>query len=276
MVKTDVIDDFISLGRAAPDKLSGGRKSYCVGGYSLSKGFIRIYPTSYNCPFKRWNPLKIPVEKNLQDTREESWKIQGSKEEWDRLEQKIQVLHKRDSFLPKSQRRSFINHLATTCISDLNERQVSLGIIKPESINGVFNERKDVKKELQIPLWEILGIEKPADHFIQTKKEYTHIPMIRYTCSGCTTKQGYHEQQLLNIEAYEWMRKHPDNLDQFWTNLHFNDNEWDVYLFVGNQARHRKSFMVISVLRFKKSKYELIEWIKPKKKPKKTNLIDFL
>ena len=116
MVETDVIDDFISLGRAAPDKLSDRRKSYCVGGYSLSKGFIRIYPTSYKCPFKRWSPLKIPVENNPQDTREESWKIQGSKEEWDSLEQKIQVLHKRDSFLPENERRSFINHLAKTCI----------------------------------------------------------------------------------------------------------------------------------------------------------------
>ena len=276
MVETDIIDDFISLGRAAPDKLAYMRKSYCVGGYSLSKGFIRIYPTSINCPFERWNALKIPVERNPKDTRKESWKIQGSKEEWDYLEQKIQVLNKKDSFLPAAEQRSFINSLVFGCISDLNEKKMSLGIIKPAKIEGLFKERKKVDKELQIPLWEILGTEPPADHYIQTKKEYTHMPRIRYTCSQCKTEQGYHEQQLLEIGAYEWMRKQPDNLDQLWKNLHLSDDEWDVYLFVGNQAQHRTSFMVISVLRFKKSKHQLKKWIKPKKKPKKTNLADFL
>lgn len=248
------IDDLVILGRAAPDLMKKRNvKTFCVAGYSQSHGFIRVYPTHIDCEMKFWNIVKIPLERNTQDTRYESWKIQGSKQDWDHLEDKIEKL----ALYPEKERRQLAYNLVDGCITDINDLYRSIGIVKPVKIKGYFKERSKLSQSEQQTLLDFLGLPKPKNHWIKIKAEYKYIPYIRYTCSDCKTKQGYHNQQLLSIEAYEWMRKHPDNIEQLWDNFRIYDKEYDVYLFIGNQARHRNSFMVISVLRFKKANYPL-------------------
>ena len=43
---------------------------------------------------KRWNVVSLPLERNTKDSRDESWKIQGSKTEWETLSDKIIVKRK--------------------------------------------------------------------------------------------------------------------------------------------------------------------------------------
>jgi hypothetical protein len=45
------------------------------------------------------------------------------------------------------------------------------------------------------------------------------------------------------------LRKEPEKKEQVWDNAGFNSRNTDIYFLVGNQAAHRNSFMVISVLR---------------------------
>ncbi|PWI49514.1 hypothetical protein CEE45_01605 [Candidatus Heimdallarchaeota archaeon B3_Heim] len=249
-----IIEDLTILGRAAPDLMKSKMvKTFCVAGYSPSRGFIRVYPTSIDCPMKFWNVVRVPLERNLQDSRFESWKIQGSKSEWDNLDSKIEEI----GTYPKKERRQLVFNLVDGCRNDINDAHRSLGIIKPTKIKGYFQEREKISESEQKTLLDFLDIPKPKNHWIKTKAEYQFIPYIKYTCSDCKSKQGYHNQQLLSIEAYEWMRKHPDNLDQLWENFRINDKDYDAYLFIGNQARRRNAFMVISILRFKKSNYSL-------------------
>ena len=73
-------DNIIVIGTAEPDELSDGRKTVCTVGYHPDHGLMRIYPVPPDTPMKRWNVVKIPLEKNTSDSREESWKMQGSKE----------------------------------------------------------------------------------------------------------------------------------------------------------------------------------------------------
>ena len=87
---------------------------------------------------------------------------------------------------------------------------------------------------------------------VQEKNEFEYEPRLNYTCPVCTTKQGYHDHQILEWGAYEWMRKNPREIDRLWENLHLEDDDYEKYFFVGNQLQYQKSFMVISVLRFKK------------------------
>ncbi|MDQ7027951.1 MAG: hypothetical protein Q9P01_06615 [Anaerolineae bacterium] len=84
-----LLDDLIILGRACPEPLQNGRVTVCLAGYSYEHGLIRLYPTHPRMKMKRWDIVKIEVERNQQDTRAESWKIVGSRSNWDDLDKQI-------------------------------------------------------------------------------------------------------------------------------------------------------------------------------------------
>jgi len=83
------MDDLVVLGNAVPDEISDHRKTVCTAGYSPKHGLIRVYPVPPGTSMKRWHVVEISLERNPQDTRVESWKIQDSKAEWDKLKFKI-------------------------------------------------------------------------------------------------------------------------------------------------------------------------------------------
>lgn len=71
-----IIDDLIILGKAFPQELKDGRITCCTAGWSPTRGFIRIYPIPPESEkLKRWNIVSTKVERNLNDWRDESWKI---------------------------------------------------------------------------------------------------------------------------------------------------------------------------------------------------------
>ena len=77
-------------------------------------------------------------------------------------------------------------------------------------------------------------------------------PRIKYRCSNCRVGKGFHDQQLIEWGAYEWLRKSPEKAEQIWENLGLKDDAWDNYFFVGNMFQYPTAFIIISVLRFKK------------------------
>ena len=239
-----MLDDLIILGRAAPEPIRNGRITVCIAGYSWTHGFIRIYPSRVDSPLKRWNIVRVPVERNIQDNRQESWKIQGSKSEWGSLSEKIECEGK---VRPRDRRQIIANMPKVGCIEDLNDAKKSLGITKPQKIDECdFTTREDYRPWTQLTLDGKLQI--------KTKKHQRYVPKIKYTCSECKTKQGFHNQQVLEWGVYEWMRKNPENMSQVWNNLFdlYSAHKQDIYFFVGNQVARRTSFMIISILRVSK------------------------
>lgn len=234
-----VINDLIILGRGAPDQIRDGRITVCVAGFSPSLGFVRIYPTKITSPLKQWSIVSVPVERNPQDTRPESWKIQGSKDEWDRLDEKIKVVGE----LTRAQRQALIPTLASDCVSVLDEKHISLGIIKPSMLEPELSERTDVTKEVQLTLF---GTPLP-----KTKSHYKLQPRLHYRCFSCRLEKG-HDQQIIEMGCYEWFRKNPGKEAQVFENLRIKDERWERYLLVGNQANHRSSYLVIGVIRWKR------------------------
>ena len=224
-----------------PDKTSDGRITICCAGFSPTKGFIRIYPTTLKSPLKNWNIVRVPVEKDNRDTRCESWKIQGSKKDYLKLHEKIEVI---GCIKDKSEKIKLLENNLSPCIDDLNDLKKSLGVIKPlEIIEAYFTEREDFEPFSQLSL-------EGRPEFITIKK-YKLNPRLKYRCSGC--KKKIHDQQLLEWGAYEWLRKNPGNEKKLWENLHLFDDEYVKYFLVGNISWRRSSFMVISVLRLKKT-----------------------
>ena len=238
------IDDFLVLGNAVPDELKDGRKTVCVAGFSKKHGLIRIYPVPPRAPMKRWNILEVPVERNSEDTREESWKIQGSKSEWDILPEKIKL---KDHVGNRDEQISILDELLSsefsyTCSEEINDRKASLGIVKPEILKCYFGEREKYDPTIQVTL-------SSNDPF-KTIRAYPEQPRIVYRCSNCKTKNP-HDQQVLEWGVYEWMRQNPEKQNDVWENLHITDKEYDKTFLVGNQARHRNAFMIISIFRHK-------------------------
>ena len=236
MSESTTLDDVIILGRACPDELKDDRKTVCVGGYSHEHGFVRLYPTPVNSPMRAWDIVRVPVVRDPRDTRFESWKIQGSKDEWDRLSDKIEVI----GTYPKKDRLALAAHLTDDCVKDVNDDKRSLGIVRPVSVEPYFAERTDYDAAIQSSL---LG-----EEMFKTIKNYKLQPRIRYRCSGCKLGKE-HDQQLLEWGVYEWIRKNPEKADQVWENLRLTSEKNEVYFFVGNQSLHRNAFMIISVIR---------------------------
>ena len=125
------IDDLIILGRSWPEPLRDNRYTVCVAGYSKMSGFIRIYPTRISSPLNAWNIVRVSVERNSADPRKESWKIIGSKKDWDKLDENIKVI----GSLEREERIKLLKNLSKDSTEDLINQKRSLGLVKPEILS---------------------------------------------------------------------------------------------------------------------------------------------
>jgi hypothetical protein len=140
-----VVDDIVILGRAVPEQIRNGRVTVCVAGHSDRLGFVRIYPAKITMALSLWSIVRVPLERDSRDTRNESWKIQGSKSEWDTLEKKIEVIGE----LQLEQRLDFVTNLVDDCVDDINEAKRSLGIVKPSVKKCYFCQESNFDSTFQ-------------------------------------------------------------------------------------------------------------------------------
>lgn len=231
------IDDLVILGRSSPEELKDGRVTVCVGGWSHSRGFVRIYPTRMDMPqLQRWNVVSVPVVQDpSNDNRKESFKIAGSRDEWEELPSKIEVVDQLD----KQEQRELVGSIPKLCPKDFKDLRVSLGITRPETIldTDVKPPKEDGKKDVAF-----------------SKKNRKRL-YIDYECEHCRLKTQHH-QHCIEWGIYEFWRKHGDKYpdDEVVDILGLNDDEYDVYFFVGNMNHMRTSYIIISVLRFKRAR----------------------
>ncbi|MDG7009967.1 MAG: hypothetical protein JRN43_01820 [Nitrososphaerota archaeon] len=242
-VEKTVISDLLVLGNAVPDIISDNRITVCTAGISKTHGLIRIYPVPVVSHMRRWNIVKVPLERNPKDNRPESWKIQGSKGEWDRIAGKIEL---KGQVKDKDEKFAILDNLhaefGVECVKDLNDKKASLGMVNPQSMSCAFEKRDDHDKEMQTSL-------DGTEPFL-TIKNYPLKPVMTYRCPKCRTKNP-HRQQVMEWGVFEWMRKNPHQPEKVFENLHIGEVGYDTGLLVGNMALHRNSFLVISIFRLK-------------------------
>jgi len=236
------IKDLIILGRACPEPLKDGRVTVCLAGWSETLGFVRLYPTRRDMPGKRWDIIQVEVEKNDQDTRMESWKIAGSKSDWEKLSDKIEVI---SHISNPSERRNVVGNLVDISVNDVNAKKRSLGIVKPNIVSKFFKENAKYGELFQKGL---PGFTELDD--VKVKRDFPYEPRVKYTCPDDPNSTTEHNQQVLEWGFYEWLRKEPDKKEQVWENAGFDKDNTAIYFLIGNQFRYRNSFMVVSVLRF--------------------------
>lgn len=235
----DHIDDLVVLGRAAPEPLSDGRYTVCLGGYSETVGYVRLYPTKPEMTeCKRWNVISAPVQRaEPEDTRDESYKIAGSGKS--RVEALKQV--KKVGRLSKSERIRLVDKLAGDCTGRLNETHVSLGMVRPEEIHD-FYLKNTPESTIQVTL--------DGDE-LKGKRNYPHKLYIEYECDNCSLISPPHQQHCIEWGIYQYWDKY-NNPKGVVDALNLTSDDWFHYFFVGNLNHQRRAYIIISDLRFKK------------------------
>jgi hypothetical protein len=233
----DRIDDLVVLGRAAPEPIADGRHTVCLGGYSETVGYVRLYPTKENMSeCRRWNIVSVPVESAApDDTREESYKIAGSKRDWETLHTKIEQVDR----LSKTEQIELVDRLAGDCPAELNEQHKSLGIAKPKVIHDHYIEQRDD------PTYQVtISGERQTG-----KKQFPYQLYIEYECEVCQNKTP-HRQHCIEWGVYNYFRRY-DEPDGVIDALGLTDEQREHYFFVGNLNHQRGAYIIISDLRFK-------------------------
>lgn len=243
MTEQKTIPDLVVLGRAAPEPIQDGRETVCLGGYSRKEGYVRLYPTQRRMTeLRRWNVVSVPVVHEPEhDNRAESYKIAGSRQDWNELHQKIERVDR----LQRPQQIQLTHQLAVNCPSKLNDKEQSLGMVEPAAIEDYWLE----ETEGDTVQTDLSGETRMG------KSDYDYKLYLQYRCQGCQAINP-HEQHCIEWGIYKYW----DNRDDYegvFDALRLSDGGYKHYFFVGNLNHHRTAYIVISIIRFKKS--ELLE-----------------
>lgn len=229
------IDDFTLFGRTVPEESKKYGIKVCGAGYSKElKSLMRIYPIPVECDIKARQILKIELERSKQDSRAESWALKTRDHE---------SIVSDSGFDTKKDIQHFLENNIST-IDDLNDRRLSLGVLKPEEIKVVMRTRDAVRDPAQMTLFDDFeSVIKPC----KVAVDYFKIPYIKLP-SG--------KQRMLQIRewgVYELMRKYETKItaDYIKNALHISDDK-DVYFVVGNMNQFRNTWLVIKVFVFQK------------------------
>lgn len=259
----ETIEDLIVLNRAVPElrPRGGGSKGVCLAGYSPSRGFIRIDPCRVDLKVSRWDILRIEVERRPQDSREESWRIVDARQDWENANKKVQIVGRIEDY---GMKLNLLENNLSKCVNEANDAHISMCIIKPSQIRKLYwAKNPQYGKPYQTTLIPHLN-----EEWVNTKADYKFEPRIAYTCPDCRTVAGHHDMKFIGWDAFEFARKTPDNLDQYWVNAKFPDPNYQHYFVIGNQANQRTSYLVIGVIWLKKPEQQII----PKVKTVKDNI----
>ena len=227
-----ICEDFTMLGTTVPEpNKTDNRIFVCSAGVSQELGLIRIYPLArMNIP-NRWNTYRVPLERNPNDSRSESWKVQGDRSEGahERINDSFQQVVK----LKPTERATLLSKYVVSSIKEANERKLSLAILQPEFGKINFEHNPDSPESPQLALF-------PHGKPTLGAKRFPYIPRLNFTDDG-----GRHHLMIRELGCFEWMRKYPDRYTELPNCLHLNE---DSSLLIGNINQHRTAWLIISVL----------------------------
>ncbi len=224
------LDDYCCLGRTVPEQSKKYGRKVCTAGYSAElRQFMRVYPCPVESPMQQRHVCHLQLERNSQDSRIESWQLAR-----ERTDDGILAVHEAR---PSNQVIAYLDQHKAPSIAYLNERRLSLGIIKPVGLRGYFRDAqtdKDIDPDQR-------GLFDDLD-FTFGMGQITRAPYLRFS-----DEAGAHDLQLREWGCYEWLRRQPDSASQLWDNLRLRQQERDFYLLVGNMAHHRNVWLVIAL-----------------------------
>lgn len=236
------VDDFIVFGRTAPEVSKKYGKSVCMAGYSPElKSMMRVYPLDVKTDVKTRCSLVMDLERNNKDSRLESW-----------------ALKKRgpESILSISSKvgddiiKPILDANVVESISYLNERRLSLGILKPDSFEIVMKQRKNIQNPDQLLLFDDY---KDSTGF-KTAGDYFRVPYISFNdgVNRCIQLREWGVYELIRRSEIEGIRVSAKTITE---RLYIKSNS-TAYFVVGNIHNFRNIWLVIKVFVFKNAEIQ--------------------
>jgi hypothetical protein len=217
-----ILEDFVMLGKTAPEVDRQGRVTVCSAGWSPElRQLVRIYPLAVDNAPPDFSVSQIRLERNHKDTRHESWKIAGERG----VDVHSGINARFDVKYILNDRDSLVEQIPIVqSIEEANHRRLSLAVIQPEEKPNFYLERN-------------------PNYYMKKKasgtKTYKYLPRLQFALSGRKHKLKY-----LNQEVYQHLK--PTNKTDFWKiSGRFNSNP---KLLVGNMFAYRNNWLVIAGL----------------------------
>lgn len=217
-----ILEDFVMLGKTAPETDRQGRVTVCSAGWSPElRQLVRIYPLAVENAPPDFSVSQIRLERNYKDNRHESWKIGGDRgiDVHAGINTRFDVKH------ILNDRESLIDQIPLVgSIKEANQKRLSLAVVQPDKKPKFY-------------------LEQNRNYYMTGKqvgtKTYKYLPRLQFDLDGCTHKLKY-----LNQEVYQYLQ--PTNKTDFWRIAgRFKHNP---KLLVGNMFAHRNNWLVIAGL----------------------------
>lgn len=239
--------------KAYPNPSRKYSETVCCAGVDLSNNqWVRLYPIPYRDlddenKFKKYSFIEVDCSPPNDDKRPESFRINA---------ETIKVKGWLDTKDNWEKRKSIVLNLEIKpmcqVFKDAEEKDLSLGLIKPEEIS--FEWRKQTLSDQK----EREACYAQLSFFDKEKKVIEQIPYSFYylfRCAGDANCPG-HKLAIIDWEISQafrdWRSKYPnekvllEKIEQRWIDI-ANTKKRDVFFYVGNMKRFRKTFMVLGV-----------------------------
>ena len=191
----------------------------CVG----DSGLFRLYPIPGDIKLPVWSQIDAKVTKG-NDNRDESWKMKSHSivgNVSDRAEKK--------AILDRCTLRSGSQDPVTF----QNERKKSILIVRPKRLGGEIEPQRA----------------KVDSDWVHTQKMSWSKPLAGWT----SLQGGTHKSHIVAREAYETIRRKPDEPFSYFTNIRICNPDWDHWLVMGNMKNRRNVWVVVHIHRQKKT-----------------------
>ena len=240
--------------KAYPNPSKKYGETVCCAGVELSTSqWIRLYPIPYRDlddgqKFKKYSVIEVDCASPSDDKRPESFYI---------IPDSIKVIawlntekgkwHRRKSLVLKLPVKSMCQ-----VYKDAEEKDLSLGLIKPEDISFEWVKQSLADQKAREACYAQLSF------FDKKKDVIEEIPFNFYYTFKCVGENNCpgHKLSIIDWEigqAYRyWHSKYAtekillEKIQLQWLDIS-DTNKKDVYFYVGNMKRFRKTFMVLGV-----------------------------
>lgn len=233
--------NYVVLGQTIPEKSRKYGLRVCTAGYDIvNKEFVRVYPLAVDRHFKRWeNYFHLPVRKNPNDSRPESWRLQEGainklsdlpKAKISRKGAKVDLLQ---SIYYQHKYRS---------INELNEDRKSLAVIKLKNIQPYFVAQD--KKPVNTKQLDLFLDDGNVDTDFFTREGFKFQPRVKFKDEAGKP----HDLGLFSWDAYMHQSKLAPlyGQDNLWQVLNAPGNS-EKFALIGNQNNRRSSWLIITL-----------------------------
>lgn len=240
--------------KAYPNPSTKYGETVCCAGVELNNSqLVRLYPIPFRDlenekKFKKYSIIEVDCSLPPDDRRPESFRVNSDTiKVIDWINTEKSKWEKRKSIVLKLPIKSMCK-----VYKDAEDRDLSLGFIKPENISFGWTKQSISNQKAREACYAQLSF------FDKKKNAIEKIPFnfyYKFKCLGVPDCSG-HKLSIIDWEigqAYrDWRLKYQkkeillEKIQQQWLSI-VNTTNKDVYFYVGNMKRFRKTFMVLGV-----------------------------